>query len=69
MDIGSEFETERAHRSPSTHPEENQPLRLIMIRFLCSARDKVLKAAKGEQGSSVEWMQIFTVPRHDKRFD
>uniref|UniRef100_A0AAR2JAN4 L1 transposable element RRM domain-containing protein n=1 Tax=Pygocentrus nattereri TaxID=42514 RepID=A0AAR2JAN4_PYGNA len=53
MHIDNEFEIERAHRSPGFRPDENQPPRLIMIRFLRStARDKVLKAAR-ENGGAV----------------
>lgn len=48
-----EFEVERAHRSPATRPEEDQPPRVLMIRFLRStARDKVLKAAKEKRGAT-----------------
>lgn len=46
LDVDSEFEIERAHRSPGSRPDYDQPPRLIMIKFLHStARDKVLKAA------------------------
>ena len=54
MDINDEFEVERAHRSRGSRPNEGQPPRLIMIRFLrSSARDKVLKVAREKCGA--EW--------------
>lgn len=53
IDIDNEFEIERAHRSPGSRPDDGQPPRLIMIRFLRSAaRDKALKAAR-EKGGAV----------------
>lgn len=53
MDIDNEFEIERAHRSPGSRPDDGQPPRLVMIRFLRStARDKALKAAR-ENGGAV----------------
>lgn len=54
MDIHDEFEVERAHHSPGSRPNEGQPPRLVMIRFLrSSARDKVLKVAREKGGA--EW--------------
>lgn len=53
MDVDSDFEIERAHRSPGSWPDDDQPPRLIMIKFLRpSARDKVLKTAR-ENGGTV----------------
>ena len=51
--VESEFEIERAHRSPGSRPNNAQSPRLIMMKFLRStARDKVLKAAS-EKGRAV----------------
>lgn len=42
LDVDGEFEIERAHRVPAPVPNENQPPRPVLIRFLpgsaCSAR-------------------------------
>lgn len=51
---GSEFEIERAHRSPVPMPEPNEPPRVIHVRFLrSSAREKVLRVARERRG--VDW--------------
>lgn len=51
---GSEFETERAHRSLAPMPNPNEPPRTVIICFLrSSARDKVLQVAKEKRG--IEW--------------
>lgn len=51
---GSEFEIERAHRSPVPMPESNEPPRVIHVRFLrSSAREKVLRVAREKRG--VDW--------------
>lgn len=53
LDVDSEFEIERAHRSPGSRPINAQSPRLVMMKFLRStARDKVLKAAR-EKGGAV----------------
>ena len=63
MDIDSEFEIERAHRSPGFRLEENQPPRLIMIRFLrSSAREKVLKAARKKGGTTWSGCKLSLFP-------
>ncbi|KAM7396125.1 hypothetical protein PAMP_019193 [Pampus punctatissimus] len=51
---GEEFEIERSHRSGGPRPDDNQPLRVILVKFLrYTARQKVLMAAKKERG--IRW--------------
>lgn len=51
---GSEFEIERAHRSPAPMPDPNKPPRAILVRFLrSSAREKVLRVAREKRG--IDW--------------
>lgn len=58
-----EFEIERAHRSPGSPPNEDQPPRLVMVRFLRSTgRDKVLKAARESGGAGWSGCSISLFP-------
>lgn len=51
---GGEFEIERCHRSLGPRPSPNRPPRIILVRFLrCTAKEKVLVAAKKKKG--VPW--------------
>lgn len=51
---GDEYEIERSHRSGGPRPGNNNPPRVILVRFLrYTARKKVLMAAKKERG--IRW--------------
>ena len=51
---GDEYEIERSHRSGGPKPGDNQPPRMILVKFLrYTARQKVLTAAKKERG--IRW--------------
>ena len=44
---GAEYEIERSHRSGGPRPDDNQPPRMILVKFLrYTAQQKVLAAAK-----------------------
>lgn len=51
---GDEYEIERSHRSGGPRPNDDQPPRMILVRFLrYTARQKVLAVAKKERG--IKW--------------
>ena len=57
VDVDGEFEVERAHRSLAPVPNDGQPPRPVLIRFLQqSARDKAVKVARERRG--IEWEGI-----------
>lgn len=70
---GDEFEIERSHRSLGPRPTDDQPPRIILVKFLrYTAREKVLTAAKKQKG--IKWenctLSIYedmTKERSDKR--
>ncbi|KAF3847098.1 hypothetical protein F7725_020126 [Dissostichus mawsoni] len=48
---GAEYEIERSHRSGGPRPDDNQPPRMILVKFLrYTAQQKVLTAAKKNRG-------------------
>lgn len=56
---GSEFEIERAHRTPVPMPGPNEPPRAILVRFLrSSAREKVLRVAREKRGINWEGAKL-----------
>ncbi|CAG5947255.1 unnamed protein product, partial [Menidia menidia] len=65
--IDGEFEVERAHRSPAARRDEDQPPRVLMIRFLrSSGRDKVLKAAREKNGATWNGCRLSFFPDMSK---
>ncbi|CAG5867801.1 unnamed protein product [Menidia menidia] len=65
--IDGEFEVERAHRSPAARRDEDQPPRVLMIRFLrSSGRDKVLKVAREKNGATWNGCRLSFFPDMSK---
>lgn len=63
VDVDGEFEVERAHRSLAPLPNDGQPPRPVLIRFLRkSARDKVVKAARERRGIDWEGIRLSLFP-------
>ncbi len=63
IDVDSEYEIERAHRSPGSCLDDDQPPRLIVIKFLRStARDEVLKAVREKRGAVWSGCKISLFP-------
>ncbi|KAE8295974.1 Myosin heavy chain, fast skeletal muscle [Larimichthys crocea] len=62
LDVEGEFEIEWAHRALAPVPNEDQPPRLVLVRFLCqSAREKVLKAVT-KRGLDWEGVRLSVFP-------
>lgn len=63
VDVDGEFEIERAHRVLAPIPNEDQPPRPVLIRFLRqSAREKVLKAVREKRGMEWEGAKLSVFP-------
>lgn len=63
LGVDGEFEVERAHRSLAPLPNDGQPPRPVLIRFLRkSARDKVVKAARERRGIDWEGIRLSLFP-------
>lgn len=62
-----EFEIERIHRALAPKPNEGQPARPVLIRFLRqSARDKVLSAVSEKRGITWEGQHLSIFPNVTK---
>lgn len=63
LDVEGEFEIERAHRALAPVPNEDQPPRPVLVRFLRqSAREKVLKAVRIKRGLEWEGARLSVFP-------
>ena len=63
VDVEGEFEIERAHRAMAPTPNENQPPRPVMVRFLRqAAREQVLKAVRERRGLEWEGLRLSVFP-------
>ncbi|KAE8280189.1 hypothetical protein D5F01_LYC22332 [Larimichthys crocea] len=57
LDVEGEFEIERVHRALAPIPNEDQPPRPVLVRFIRqSVKEKVLKAVRTKQG--LEWERV-----------
>lgn len=62
-DVEGEFEIERAHQALAPVPNEDQPPRPVLVRFLRqSVRKKVLKAVRSKQGLEWEGARLSVFP-------